>query len=45
MEARMGKQQWAIYGSKNGLYVEVRMRARIGYIWEQEWAIHGSSDK
>jgi len=28
----------AIYGSKNGLYI----RVIIGYIWKQEWAIHGS---
>jgi len=28
----------AIHGSKNGLY----MRVIIGYIWKQEWAIHGS---
>jgi len=28
----------AIHGSKNGPHVRVIM----GYIWKQEWAIHGS---
>jgi len=28
----------AIHGSKNGLY----MRVRISYTWKQEWAIYGS---
>jgi len=34
MEVAMGhtwKQEWAIYGSSNGLHVE----AAMGYIWKQ----------
>jgi len=35
------KQEWAIYGSKNRLYIEVVM----SYIWKYEWAIYGSKNE